>query len=73
MYCIVYERCIVNKGKDHLKIHLDKSGSRHKTSSFKQSKFHLKHFFGKCIVKKIFVRIDQDETLCVKENNIFTK
>lgn len=69
---MVYERCIVNKGKDHLKIHLAKSGGHHKTSSFKQSKFHLKYFYGKCIVKEIFVRIDQNETLCIEEN-IFTK
>lgn len=70
---MVYERCIVNKIKDHLKIHLGKSGDHNKTSSFKQSKFHLKYLFRKYIVKKIFVRIDQNETLCIKENNIFTK
>lgn len=69
---MVYERCIVNKDKDHLKIHLDKSGGHHKTSSFKHSKFHLKYFYGKCIVKEIFVRIDQNKTLCIEEN-IFTK
>lgn len=67
MYCMVYERCIVNRGKNHLKIHLDKSGGHHKTSSFKQSKFHLKYFYGKCIVKDICAYRSKWDTLYRRE------